>query len=70
MISTVGCVLYEPLVLNFFCCLRCTCFPLLLHRFEWYEIIVRTAVSKYGGGRKTTDISDSVDMLIENNIKV
>ena len=39
-------------------------------RFEWYEIIGRTAVLKYGGGRETNDVSAAVQMLVDRNLQV
>eukprot|EP00873_Tetraselmis_striata_P003113 jgi/Tetstr1/423377/TSEL_014064.t1 len=42
---------------------------LALMRFEWYEILVRVAVLKYGQARETLDVSDAVQMLVERNME-
>jgi len=39
-----------------------------LMRFEFLKAVVRLAVNKYGRGIRTLDVSDAVDMLIQNNI--
>ena len=42
---------------------------LCLMRFEFLEIIVRVAIAKFGRGQETDDVSDSIDILAERNLR-